>query len=172
MANKCKYRSSFQGGKLRKKKSVWVWVQASSVPIIYPRKDSSGTLFMSGASLNSAPENGESPPPLSFKIHQHFSKLCHNNAKCPDAVAITVIGVIILKIVLCILLHNAFRLLPINGHDMNKISAEIHFHITQSKQEKVCKLCCPRRPLGSLMLSCRHRWQWVLLSLSNHLSKW
>jgi hypothetical protein len=43
-----------------------------------------------------------------------------NNAKFPGTETKTVTGVIILQFVVFTSLHNRLRLLPINGHDMNK----------------------------------------------------
>jgi hypothetical protein len=48
-----------------------------------------------------------------------FSKTCHNTLKFSyTLVMITVIGVVILRLVIT-LLHNVFRILSCNGHDMN-----------------------------------------------------
>jgi hypothetical protein len=44
-----------------------------------------------------------------------------------------VIAIVSLKTVLFTFLRNFFKLLAVNGHDINKISAEINFHLTKKK---------------------------------------
>jgi hypothetical protein len=41
-----------------------------------------------------------------------------------------VIDVVIPKTIIFIMLHNMFRLMPINGHNMNKRAAEIKCNLT------------------------------------------
>lgn len=70
---------------------------------------------------------------------------------------------VILKTVLFTLMHNTFRLPPINRHDMNRRAAEHNFNLTECRQRKdrVYKTCRPRRPLGSPVPS---RWPcWNLI---------
>jgi hypothetical protein len=62
------------------------------------------------------------------------------------------IGVAILRTVLFPFSHDAFGLLPVNGHDTNRTSAEIDFRVTKSKAKKggfvkctVCKIVSPQR---------------------------
>jgi hypothetical protein len=58
----------------------------------------------------------------SVKNKSTLSKSRYNNRTFPDTMTRTDIRVAILT-----RLHNMFRLLPINGHNMNKRSAEINF---------------------------------------------
>jgi hypothetical protein len=62
--------------------------------------------------------------------------------KLLDAVMGRVIGDIIIRTFLLVSLHNMFRLLQINGHNVNNRASEINFSF--NKREKYfCKMCHP-----------------------------
>jgi hypothetical protein len=48
----------------------------------------------------------------------------------------TIIGVLTFRTVLFTLLHNIFRLLPNNGHNMTKRAVEINFYLIKRKTKE------------------------------------
>jgi hypothetical protein len=83
-----------------------------------------------------------------YLLGQHKSNCCHSPhlKKFPDTAMKLIIGVVILKTVLFSFLHNMFKLLPINGHNMKKDK-----QVSKKKRFVKCgttKIMPPGRPLG------------------------
>jgi uncharacterized protein YqgV (UPF0045/DUF77 family) len=70
------------------------------------------------------------------KTRTTFLKLHHSNIKFEGTVMNTVIGVLTLRTGLFTLLHNIFRLLSNNGHNMTKRTVEINLYLRKRKTKE------------------------------------